>query len=108
MGNKRDPLIGFQWKSSTERVTNGILMWSDIFIYDTQEGEKLAIVLIDTQGLFDQRTSPNVNSKMFALSTLISSVQIYNLHNVIQEDQLQYLQVGWMTFEVSSLSKELI
>ncbi|KAL7018733.1 hypothetical protein ACKWTF_010886 [Chironomus riparius] len=92
MGNKNEPLLGFQWKASIEKVTNGIIMWSDVFIYDTKEGEKFAIVLIDTQGLFDQKTSPSVNSKMFAISTLISSVQIYNLHNVVQEDQLQYLQ----------------
>jgi len=71
-------------------------MWSDVFIYDTEEGDNLAIILIDTQGLFDQKTSPSVNSKMFALSTLISSIQIYNLHNVIQEDQLQYLQVNYV------------
>lgn len=87
-------------------------MWSDVFIYDTSEGDNLAIVLIDTQGLFDQKTSPSVNSKMFALSTLISSVQIYNLHNVIQEDQLQYLQVTkvWLELETDhfdSTQKEL-
>ena len=93
MGSKNEPLLGFQWKASIEKVTNGIIMWSDVFIYNTKEGEKLAVVLIDTQGLFDQKTSPSVNSKMFALATLISSVQIYNLHNVVQEDQLQYLQV---------------
>lgn len=32
------------------------------------------------------------NSRIFALSTLISSIQILNLSNLIQEDQLQYLQ----------------
>lgn len=56
--------------------------------------EKLAIILMDTQGLFDTKTSPTDNSRIFALGTLISSVQIFNLNNLIQENQLEYLQVN--------------
>ncbi|KAL7018729.1 hypothetical protein ACKWTF_010884 [Chironomus riparius] len=92
IGKNNQKLSGFQWKASTDGVTNGIIMWSDVFLCDKSTGDKLAIVLIDTQGLFDKKASTSVNSKIFALTTLISSVQIYNLHNVIQEDQLQYLQ----------------
>lgn len=47
---------------------------------------------MDTQGLFDNETSPADNSRIFALGTLISSIQILNLVGIIQEDQLQYLQ----------------
>jgi atlastin len=46
---------------------------------------------MDTQGLFDNETTPIDNARIFALSTLISSIQIFNLSGVIQEDQLQYL-----------------
>lgn len=46
---------------------------------------------MDTQGLFDNETTPLNNSRIFALGTLISSIQILNLSNVIQENQLQYL-----------------
>jgi len=55
-------------------------------------GEKIAIVIMDTQGLFDNETSPADNSRIFALGTLISSIQVLNLSAIIQEDQLQYLQ----------------
>lgn len=68
-------------------------MWSDVFLTKSERtGEKLAIVIIDTQGLFDNETSPMDNSRIFALGTLISSIQILNLSGMIQEDQLQYLQ----------------
>lgn len=68
-------------------------MWGDVFLHTVATtGEKLAIVVMDTQGLFDNETSPADNSKIFALGTLISSVQVLNLFGVIQEDQLQYLQ----------------
>lgn len=68
-------------------------MWSDVFLHTiATTGEKIALVVIDTQGLFDNETSPADNSRIFALGTLISSVQILNLVGIIQEDQLQYLQ----------------
>lgn len=76
-----------------ERITTGIVIWNDTFLHTVDaSGEKLAIVVMDTQGLFDNETTPIENSRIFALSTLISSIQILNLSNLIQEDQLQYLQ----------------
>lgn len=68
-------------------------MWNDVFLHDSKDNEeKFAIVVMDTQGLFDNETSPTENSRIFALGTLISSVQVLNLTGVVQEDQLQYLQ----------------
>ncbi|CAG9809100.1 unnamed protein product [Chironomus riparius] len=94
MGKPSDPLTGFSWKSGSERHTSGIVFWSDVFLYDALNGEKYAIYLIDTQGLFDTRTPLQENIKIFGLGTLISSLQIFNLNDVIQEDQLQYLQMA--------------
>lgn len=54
-------------------------------------GEEYGILLMDTQGQFDNKTTTNTNATIFALSTMISSVQIYNLHKNIQEDDLQHL-----------------
>ena len=94
MGGSEEPLLGFSWKSGGTRDTTGIILWSDVFLATSEIGEKLAIVLMDTQGLFDSETSPADNSRIFALGTLISSVQIFNLNDVIQENQLQYLQLA--------------
>lgn len=93
MGTENEPLSGFSWRSGSIRDTTGIVMWSDIFLHtNTANGVKIAIVVIDTQGLFDNQTSPTGNSRIFALGTLSSSIQVLNLFNVVQEDQLQYLQ----------------
>ena len=93
MGRDTEPLKGFSWRSGTKRDTTGIIMWEDIFLHTiATTGEKVAIVVIDTQGLFDNKTSPAENSRMFALGSLISSIQILNLVGVILEDQLEYLQ----------------
>lgn len=95
MGDKNDPLKGFKWQCGSTRITTGINMWSDVFLHDPTDGQKMAIVLMDTQGLFDHKTT-NVNgSRIFCLSTLISSMQIYNIFNRVEENQLQYLQVSF-------------
>lgn len=92
MGNPEEPLRGFSWRSGTVRETSGIIFWSDVFLYDNPNGQKLAILVVDTQGLFDNETSSADNTKIFSLSTLLTSIQILNLHGLVQEDHLQYMQ----------------
>jgi hypothetical protein len=46
---------------------------------------------MDTQGMFDSRLTQMLTACIFGLSTLISSHQIYNVQNRIQEDNLQHL-----------------
>ena len=48
---------GFSWKSGVNRDTTGIILCFDVFLHTNKIGEKLAIVLMDTQGLFDHETS---------------------------------------------------
>ncbi|XP_058467288.1 atlastin [Malaya genurostris] len=93
LGDDNEPLTGFSWRGGSERDTTGILMWSDIFLHDKPNGEKLAIILMDTQGAFDSQSTVRDCATVFALSTMLSSVQIYNLSQNIQEDDLQHLQL---------------
>lgn len=92
MGDSQAPLRGFSWRAGTTRETTGIIFWSDVFLYDNPNGQKLAIVVVDTQGLFDTETTTEDNSKIFSLSTMLSSIQILNLNGLVQEDHLQYMQ----------------
>lgn len=93
LGDENEPLSGFSWRGGSERDTTGILMWSDIFLHDYANGEKVAIILLDTQGTFDSQSTVRDCATVFALSTMLSSVQIYNLSQNIQEDDLQHLQL---------------
>lgn len=54
---------------------------------------QVAVILMDTQGAFDSESTVRDCATVFALSTMISSVQIYNLLHNIQEDDLQHLQL---------------
>lgn len=49
---------------------------------------------MDTQGMFDGNTEKVANAQIFALSTLLSSVQIVNLSHHIQENDLEFLEVS--------------
>lgn len=93
MGSDDKPLEGFSWRGGSERDTTGILMWSEVFKATLENGEKVAIILLDTQGTFDSESTVKDCATVFALSTMLSSIQIYNLSQNIQEDDLQHLQV---------------
>lgn len=108
---------GFSWRGGRERNTTGIWLWSEPFVRQLPgSGEEVAVLLMDTQGMFDSRltqmltvrpASPHAaflapvplsrasagvaQACIFGLSTLISSHQIYNVQNRIQEDNLQHL-----------------
>jgi len=89
---KSEELEGFHWCGGSERDTTGILIWSKVFTVTTAAGEEVGVVLMDTQGAFDRKTSLKATITVFALSLMTSSTFIYNLDENIQEDDLQHLQ----------------
>jgi atlastin len=82
---------GFDWRAGAERNTTGIWMWSHPHMIEQADGEPLAVILVDTQGMFDHETSVALTASIFGFSTLLSSYQIYNVDKRIQEDNLQQL-----------------
>lgn len=93
IGSDDMPLEGFSWRGGSERDTTGILLWSEVFTSELPNGEEVAVILMDTQGAFDSESTVRDCATVFALSTMLSSVQIYNLLHNIQEDDLQHLQL---------------
>ncbi|XP_029381354.1 atlastin-2 isoform X2 [Echeneis naucrates] len=93
IGSEDEPLTGFTWRGGCERETTGILAWSEVFVVEKPDGCKVAVLLIDTQGAFDSQSTIKDCATLFALSTMTSSVQVYNLSQNVQEDDLQHLQL---------------
>ncbi|KAL7462815.1 hypothetical protein ACHAXS_007828 [Conticribra weissflogii] len=93
----------FDWRGGTARNTTGMWMWSDPYFLPRSSGEDVAVLLVDTQGMFDHETTVGLTAAIFGLSTLLSSYQIYNVDKRIQEDNLQQLalfsEYGRMAFE---------
>lgn len=92
-GEKRSELHGFKSRGGRKPETTGIWMWSEIFTHDFENGEKVAIILLDTQGIFDNQSSMKSCTATFAISMMLASVQCYNVSQNIQEDDLQHLEL---------------
>lgn len=65
-------LRSFEWRGGSERMTTGIWMWSEPFVRRTEAGKDVAVLLVDTQGMFDNETSMGLTACIFAVSTLVS------------------------------------
>jgi atlastin len=91
--NSSPPLKGFTWRGSGDATTEGILIWSEPYILKNKDGNEVAILLMDTQGSFNVQDTLKTNADIFALSTLLSSVQILNTSNQIMETDLQALEM---------------
>ncbi|XP_078495075.1 atlastin-2-like [Ciona intestinalis] len=84
----------FHWKGGVERDTIGIYMTDKPFMLKNDKGQDTAVFFMDTQGSFHKQVTAGESSLMFALSSLLSSVQIYNLPSaMIRENDLQHLEV---------------
>ncbi|XP_072485550.1 atlastin-1 isoform X5 [Notamacropus eugenii] len=93
IGDYDEPLTGFSWRGGSERETTGIQIWSEVFLINKPGGKTVAVLLMDTQGTFDSQSTLRDSATVFALSTMISSIQVYNLSQNVQEDDLQHLQL---------------
>lgn len=91
MGEHNEPLDGFSSKHGSKADTQGIIMWSDVFLHEGSE--KIAIILMDTEGLFEPGKPPIANARIFGVTNLISSIQILNVKENIQENDLEYLEM---------------
>lgn len=91
LNNPDEELSGFSWRGGSDPETTGILLWSDPIVIRQKGGKEIAVLLMDTQGAFDSRQTIGQTAIIFALSTLTSSIQIYNVMSNIQEDNLQIL-----------------
>lgn len=85
-------LDGFSWRGGQQRETQGMLLWSKPFVLKNKNGEDVVVLLMDTQGAFDSLSTVKDCATIFALSTMLSSVQIYNISGNLQEDDLQHLE----------------
>lgn len=88
-----DELSGFKWRGGQKPETTGFWMWSEIFTHEFSDGEQVAIILLDTQGIFDHQSNRRDFTATFALSMLLASVQCYNIMRNVQEDDLENMDM---------------
>ncbi|KAL3124187.1 hypothetical protein niasHT_004776 [Heterodera trifolii] len=106
-----DTVEGFLYKSGQKRCTAGIWIWAEPILIDTPNGERYAVLLMDTQGCFEQPSGGNACGgngngtqhgsafsgcsptapALLALSTMLSSVQCYTMAEGIPDEALAVL-----------------
>ena len=84
----------FEFSSGYEAVTNGLVMWSEPLILNIQ-GKQTALLLIDCQGLFDDKTTRQGNRILCTLSSLLSSLLLLNVRSPFNESHLEYFKTSF-------------
>ncbi|KAG8431836.1 hypothetical protein GDO86_019810 [Hymenochirus boettgeri] len=92
LGEEEEPLTGFEWESGTDSTTKGIWMWNRPFIL-TDEDQKIAVFVLDTEGSQDIGGNREACIKLSALSLFLGSRLIFNVSSSLKETELDYMEV---------------
>jgi Guanylate-binding protein, N-terminal domain len=92
--------MGFGVGPTINPCTKGLWLWGDT-LETEYHGEKLKILLIDSEGIGAFDEDDNHDSKIFLLALLLSSFFIYNSMGTIDENAINSLSL------IINLSKEL-
>ncbi|XP_073478428.1 RING finger protein 112-like isoform X1 [Aquarana catesbeiana] len=87
-----EPLNGFPWRFGTDIVTEGIWIWGKPFLLENN-GEKMAIFLLDTEGTEDKAYHEMASMKLHVLTMMISSHLVYNVKGNLKETDINYLEI---------------
>lgn len=79
---------GFKLGPTTRPETRGVWMWSEPLRVRNH-----LVVFLDTEGLFSSNTSEVYDAKIFAISSLISSVLVYNTVKFIDQSSIEYMEM---------------
>ena len=91
---------GFGVGPTINPYTKGLWLWTQLLQTEYQ-GEKLKVLLIDSEGIGAFDEDENHDTKIFLLALLLSSFFIYNSMGTIDENALNNLSL------IVNLSKEL-
>ena len=94
----------FKWETADRGVTSGIWFHSKPFIVKTA-GKYTAVLLMDTQGLFDTGTSAQADLRVFGLSLSLSSHQILNVKGNI--DRQLFDKINLFSSYANDVSRQI-
>ncbi len=95
---------GFKWNHGIEPETKGLWMWSKPIIVKQSVGKEIAILIMDTQGVYDEFKDLHDWSSIVGISLLSSSCFIFNVFTEIHENVLSQLAT-FMNYGLQSINK---
>lgn len=94
VGHFYEPLVGFKWRPSDfSRNAAEIVVWNDVFLHDDSENS-YAILLMDTQGVYNSGLSITSVANILALNALFSTFFIYNVEFPMSTDNFESLRLS--------------
>ena len=79
--------------SSIACGTISLEIWNDVFLNTaTNPKDEIAIILMNTHGLFDRNASSDDSLKVFLLGSLLSSIYVLNYPDFLASDRKVYLK----------------
>jgi len=82
-------LEGFEFARQREPVTDGIDVWGTVFELEHAHHGNIAVVILDTQGIFSLGSDFSESVAIFAVSLFLSSIQIYNIRGNLTRNRLK-------------------
>jgi len=89
---KREDRAGFGVGPTINPCTKGLWLWSETLEAE-HNGERLKILLIDSEGIGAFDEDENHDTKIFLLALLLSSYFVYNSMGTIDETAIQNLSL---------------
>lgn len=83
--------VGFGVGHTRVTQTKGIWVWGEPMVLENKAGEHVNVIFVDTEGFESTGKSDVYDDRIFAVSTLISEILIYNLPESIRESDLEKL-----------------
>ena len=82
---------GFKVGSTVQRCTRGIWVWGRPKMITLQSGERVALLVLDTEGIGGLESDTQYDTRIFALATLLCSTLTYNSLGSIDENAISSL-----------------
>ena len=95
-------LEGFKSVRTREPVTDGIDIWPEVFEVEHKLHGKVAVLVMDTQGIFSMNADFSESVAVFAISLMLSSVQV-KLHYFYYNTSMYF---GRWTLRISESETE--
>jgi hypothetical protein len=82
---------GFTVGPTVNACTKGIWMWSEPIPFENSRGEKMQLLVLDTEGIGGTKSSSEYDTRIFSLAVLLCSTLIYNSLGSIDETAVSNL-----------------
>ena len=84
---------GFSVGPTINPCTKGLWMWNQPIDFTTSDGEKVTLLIVDTEGIGAFDEDQNHDTRIFMLAILLSSYFIYNSMGSIDENALNNINL---------------